>query len=329
VDGNHTLLKLNVEAGSPYTVLIIANDADSVPPQPVRYFTLSIYGMFPVGIEEPVDALPFEVRLPGIWRKGVSYKSPLSTFVENPQWKLVVPEGKSAAARILALVESKDKETAVNVTIAWSAGKRLARYFPSLHSHRLANQDILCQSGEYAPHHAKTSSRNVKLSTQYTVIASRFEEHSSLEEPFTLVLRSDVPVTPTPLREEWAGKSRKQVTSTWDAGETTKRFILSTQRLTQFSVRLTSPHSKTLPFVRLALREGTYDEDDEEGEELVASGEQYNDLSLGQPCAIEGFDLVGGEEYVLCVERLGDEGDDEGEFVLDFLADGELQPVEI
>jgi hypothetical protein len=170
----------------------------------------------------------------------------------------------------------------------------------------------------------------VKLSTQYTVIASRFEEVSSLEEPFTLVLRCDVPVTLTPLREKWAGKSRKQVVSTWDSGETTKRFILSTQRLTSFSVRLTAPHSKTLPFVRLCLREGTYDEEDEEeGEELVSSGEQYTDLSLGEPCAIEGFDLVGGEEYVLCVDRLGDEGDEGGEFVLDFLADGELEPVEI
>ena len=43
-------------------------------------------------------------------------------------------------------------------------------------------------------------------------------------------------------------------------------------------------------------------------------------------CGIEGFDLVGGEEYVLCVEQLGEE---EGEFVLDFLADGELEPIEI
>jgi hypothetical protein len=324
-----------------HTILIMANDKNSAPPQPPRFFSLTAYANFPISISDPVDSLPHEVRVQGTWRKGISYKSPFSTFVENPQWKLVVPEGRSdlASANLVALIESKNEETAVNVTIAWSAGKRLARYFPSpvlkeIIDIRLANQDILCQSGEYVPHHARTFSRNVKLSTQYTLIASRFEELSSLEEPFTLLLRSNIPVTLTPLREEWAGKSRKQVTATWDSEEPTKRFILSTSRLTSFSVRLTAPNSKTLPFVRLSLREGSSndDEDDEEGEELVSSGEQYTDLSLGQTCSIEGFDLVGGEEYVLCVERLGEDGEDGdgmSEFVLDFLADGELEPIEI
>jgi hypothetical protein len=188
---------------------------------------------------------------------------------------------------------------------------------------RLANQDILCQSGEYVPQHARTFCRNVKVSTQYTIIASRFEELS--HGPFTLVVRADVPVTVTPLREEWAGKSRRQITSTWESGETTKRFILSTHRLTSFSVRLTVPHSKQQPFVRLSLREREHE--DEEGEELLSSGEQYIDLSLGQTCAIEGFDLVGGEEYILSVERLEDDEDEE--FILNFLADGELDPIEI
>src|SRR5436190_21510397 len=126
---------------------------------------------------------------------------------------------------------------------------------------RLANQDILCQSGEYAPHHAKTSCRNVKLATQYTIIASRFEDISSHEESFSLIIRSDVPVTLSPLREEWAGKSRKQIQSAWDPEETIKQFILSTLRLTSFSVRLTVLNSH--PFVRLSLR--AY----EEGGELV------------------------------------------------------------
>jgi hypothetical protein len=164
------------------------------------------------------------------------------------------------------------------------------------------------------------------LSTQYTIIASRFEDLSHEEQPFKLIVRADVPVSITPLREEWAGKSRKQVSSTWDSGETIKRFILSTVRLTSISVRLSVPHSKSLPFVRLSLGEGTY-EDDEEGEILCSSGEQYTDLSIGQMCAFEGFDLVGGEEYILNVERLDDE--EIVEFLLDFLADGELEPIEI
>ena len=174
----------------------------------------------------------------------------------------------------------------------------------------------------------------MKLSTQYTVIASRFEDLYSRDEPFTLVVRSDVPVTLIPLREEWAGKLRKQINSSWDSDENMKRFILSTHRLTSFSVRLSTPQTKTLPFVKLSLREGAYGEDDEEGgAELVSSGEQFTDLSLGETCSIGGFDLVGGEEYILCVERLGDEDadeDDDGvEFTLDFLADGELEPIEI
>jgi hypothetical protein len=170
----------------------------------------------------------------------------------------------------------------------------------------------------------------VKLSAQYTIIASRFEEIVPNEELFTLVLRSSVPVTLTALKEEWAGKSSRQIKSQWDLGESIKRFILATQRLTSFSVRLTAPLSQTLLFVRLSLHERSYgEEDDEEGQELVSSGEQYSDLSLGQTCAIEGFDLVGGEEYVLYVERLREDDNGDFEFILDFLADGELEPIEI
>jgi hypothetical protein len=188
--------------------------------------------------------------------------------------------------------------------------------------YRLANQDILCQSGEYAPHHAKTSSRNIKLSTQYTIIASRFEEISLQDEPFTLILRSNVSITISPLRQQWAGKSRKTLLSQWDSGEYNKQFILSTARLTSFSVRLTGPQT----FVRLSLR--TYEQEDD-GVELVSSGEQFSDLSLGEVCCIEEFDLVGGEEYILCAERLDDDGDGDGEFILEFLADGEIEPIEI
>jgi len=179
------------------------------------------------------------------------------------------------------------------------------------------------------PHYASTQSRSVKLSTQYTVIVSRFDDLSPARDQFNVILRSDVPCTLTPLREEWAGKSRKTITATWDSGESTKRFILSVQRLISFSVKLTTPDSKFRPFVRLSLREGSYVED--EGEELAGSGDQYSDLGVGETCSLEGFDLVGGEEYVLCVERLGgeEEEDEGGEFILDFLADGDLEPIEI
>ena len=121
-----------------------------------------------------------------------------------------------------------------------------------------------------------------------------------------------------------------------------KKFILSTVRLTSFSVRLTVPSGRQLPFVKLGLRGYCEEADGEDGDSgeggqikerdpgdfLASSGDKYCDLSIGERCAVE-FDLVGGEEYVLCAERLGDEDEDEGEFVLDFLADGELNPIEI
>jgi hypothetical protein len=85
--------------------------------------------MSPISIADPQHVLPYQVRVQGLWQKGISYNSPLSTFIENPQWKLVVPESKDhSAARILAFLETQNPETAVNITIAWSAGKRLARY---------------------------------------------------------------------------------------------------------------------------------------------------------------------------------------------------------
>jgi hypothetical protein len=192
---------------------------------------------------------------------------------------------------------------------------------------RLSNQDILCQSGEYVPHHAKTSCKSVKLSTQYTVIASRFEDrHPNHPTPFTLIIHSNVPTTLTPLRHDWAGKYRSQLRSHWDEDELTKEFILSTPRLTGFSVRVTTPEGNG--FVRLVVRtfEGqTVWVSDSGGSDGQGRGEGYADLAVGEPCLVSG-DLVGGEEYVLCVERLDENGD---EFVLDFLADGELEPIEI
>ena len=116
-------------AKQPYTILIIANDKTSVPPHPPRSFTLTIYATFPISISDPVDILPHEVRFQGLWKKGISYNSPESTFIENPQWKLVVPESRDhATAKLVILIETKNPQTAVNVTVAWSAGKRLARY---------------------------------------------------------------------------------------------------------------------------------------------------------------------------------------------------------
>ena len=132
MDANHTLLKVpSLQANTSHTILIIANDKTSPLPQPLRFFTLSIYSSFPSRLTDPIDALPHEVRIQGTWKRGVSYKSPQSTFVENPQYKLIVPAVANVnSARVVALLESADEETAVNVTIAWSAGKRLARSLP-------------------------------------------------------------------------------------------------------------------------------------------------------------------------------------------------------
>jgi hypothetical protein len=245
----------------------------------------------------------------GVWERGVSYKSPTSTFGENPQWRWVVPDAPGGGrGKVEVLVEAGDEETAVNVVIAWSAGKRLQR---------LSTQDILCQSGEYTPHTAKATSRAVKLATQYTLIPSRFEDRPpSHATPFTLILRSNIPTTLSPLPPSWAGKSRKQLHGRWDDNELVREYILATSRLTGFSVRVTTPGAEG--FVRLVVR--TFG-----GEKLWESGEGYADLGIGEPCGVGG-DLVGGEEYVLVVERLDEQGD---EFVLDILADGELEPIEI
>jgi hypothetical protein len=89
---------------------------------------LTVYSHSLITLNDPIDALQHEVRVQGQWKRGVSYKSPQSTFVENPQYKLVVPAvANVSSARVVALLESGDEETAVNITIAWSAGKRLAR----------------------------------------------------------------------------------------------------------------------------------------------------------------------------------------------------------
>jgi len=118
----------SIPAHKPHTILIHANDKISPPPQPPRFFTLTAYANHRLSLIEPHDVLPYETRVRGVWERGVSYKSPQSTFGDNPQWKWVVSAGKGVTvARVEVLLEAEDEETAVNVTIAWSAGKRLGR----------------------------------------------------------------------------------------------------------------------------------------------------------------------------------------------------------
>ena len=117
-------------ANQPHTILIHAHDKSSPEPHP-RPFTLTVYANYPLTLTSPTDVLPFEIRVKGVWERGVSYKSPTSTFGENPQWKWVVPASPGVErARVEVLLEASDEETAVNIVIAWSAGKRLTRYHP-------------------------------------------------------------------------------------------------------------------------------------------------------------------------------------------------------
>jgi hypothetical protein len=118
-------------AHQPHTILIQAHDKTSPPPHPSRAFTLTAYANYPLSLSDPTDVLPYETRVRGVWERGVSYKSATSTFGENPQWKWVVPDVPGMErGRVEVLVEAGDEETAVNVVIAWSAGKRLTRYIP-------------------------------------------------------------------------------------------------------------------------------------------------------------------------------------------------------
>lgn len=159
VDSPNTLLKTELSATVPYTVVISEQKLD----RSSHSFTLSAFSLQPLLVSEARDKYYCHVVRSGAWTSqsaGGNASSP--NYFRNPQFSLDLP--RSSDVSLLLELESEDFP--VHVKLVWSNGK-LVRF--------LGARDVLGDSGEYRKGHAFAEIPNVPAG-RYTVVCSTFEQ---------------------------------------------------------------------------------------------------------------------------------------------------------
>lgn len=222
VDSPQTLMRYDVKAGTPYTVVV----AQESLPLPKYTFTLSFFSRCPLSISKATPALQYFTEVEGSWtRRNAGGNARTPSFFHNPQYALVVPQ----ATPISLLLATDADDVAIHVDLVWAPGQRVTA---------LTVRDIVVSSGEYRRGCALAevkAPQTIDAGT-YTVVASTFEpgQHAN----FVLRVGSNVPVTLRPVLSDAAGRLRTEVAPVvFRVGETErKRARVAIARLTRASV---------------------------------------------------------------------------------------------
>lgn len=222
VDSPQTLMRYDVKAGTPYTVVV----AQESLPLPKYTFTLSFFSRCPLAIGKATPALRHFTEVEGAWgRRNAGGNARTASFFHNPQYALVVPQ--PTAVSLLLATDADD--IPIHVDLVWAPGQRVTA---------LAVRDIVVSSGEYRRGCALAevkAPQTIDAGT-YTIVASTFEpgQHAN----FVLRIGSDVPVTLRPVLSDAAGRLRTELAPVvFRVGDTgRKRARVAITRLTRVSV---------------------------------------------------------------------------------------------
>lgn len=189
VDSPQTLTKLEMPAGSWYTLVVAQQDL----PLPKYSFTLSAYSDNQVEIDQAADRYRHHTTLNGAWTpKTAGGNANATTYPSNPQYKISIDSTTDLC--VLLEAESAPEKLAVHVKLVWTGGARVTS---------VTSQNILAESGEYRRGCALAEMTNVPAG-DYTIVCSTFE--SGQTGKFTLRTESMTPCKVTPLPSEDAGR---------------------------------------------------------------------------------------------------------------------------
>ncbi|ROW14409.1 hypothetical protein VPNG_03954 [Cytospora leucostoma] len=195
VDSPQTLMRLEAQAGTAYTVVV----AQEGLPLPRYSFTLSFFSRAPLDVHKATPRLREYTELEGSWtRRTAGGNARTISFSHNPQYALAVP----SPTPISLLLATDADDTPVHVDLAWAGGHRVTA---------LAVRDTVCSSGEYRRGCALAEVRAPQRLDPgtYTVVASTFEPGQLAS--FSLRVGSDVPVSLTPVVPDAAGRLRAEL----------------------------------------------------------------------------------------------------------------------
>lgn len=222
VDSPQTLMRYDVKAGTPYTVVV----AQESLPLPKYIFTLSFFSRCPLSISKATPVLQHFTEVEGSWgRRNAGGNARTASFFHNPQYALVVPQ--PTAISLLLATDADD--IPIHVDLVWAPGQRVTA---------LTVRDIVVASGEYRRGCALAevkAPQTIDAGT-YTVVASTFEpgQHAN----FVLRIGSNVPVSLRPVLSDAAGRLRTELSPViFRVGDTErKRARVAIARLTRVSV---------------------------------------------------------------------------------------------
>ncbi|OBZ91745.1 Calpain-7 [Choanephora cucurbitarum] len=269
VNSPHILVRFNAPPGSSdYTIVVSQHEKERS-----LYFSLRAYSLAPFKLQKVPIRYSIEQKIRSQWTEQTAGgNASNSSYLNNPQWKITIPNTGLPVGLLLQLEAQKDY--AIHLLLV-EGGKRVSS---------VSVRDILVESGPYRHGFCYCELRQIRPG-DYTVVASTFE--ADLTGKFIMTVSSTADLQIEPIPAEGAGLFKKVMHGEWIVGysamgcpsfgnyDKNPRYLLEIRELTTVKVRLQSKSSSgSVPSMNVTI----YEKHPAEifGKELATSGPYTN-----------------------------------------------------
>lgn len=273
VDAPQTLLKLDLPANTPYTIV----PEEEHLPALQHTFTLSTFSTAPISIAPAPPPHARRLTATGAWTPSTAGgPATAPSYSTNPQYRLLLP----TPARVTLFLQTLATGAAstrpqpspsmlpIHVTLAHSAGTRLPA---------LPRRAVAASSGAYAYGAALAATPASLPAGPYTIVVSTFRPGQL--GAFELCVDADAPgASLSPLPREGAGRFPLRAAATFAPGDAALRARLRVARLSTAAFVATSKREVAPSALRVSVVAGR----GPDAQRLVVSGEgAFGDAGAG------------------------------------------------
>ncbi|GAA6006476.1 hypothetical protein JCM10207_004945 [Rhodosporidiobolus poonsookiae] len=237
-------------------------------------FSLQAFSNLKVELQDGPPPLPHSASLEGAWAGATAGGNhTCCTFLNNPQYHIKLGGGAaSSSSAEVEIVAETSKDSPVNVKLLYAGGERVGDF---------NERDVAAGGSSY--NYGRDSLRKTGLSPgSYTLVVSSFQPHHPA--PFSLLIKSSLPVEVSPIPAEGAGLYARTVRGAWSLGEDggsrtplqNPRFMLKLTRPARVKIRLQLPQEPKPSALSVYSATATGEPD-----ELIASTLPYSDPVCG------------------------------------------------
>ncbi|KAG0229724.1 calpain 7 [Mortierella sp. GBA43] len=328
VNSQHTLVRLDAPQGvNEYTVVLSQNVKSRD-----LHFTLRVFAMCEHHLKPIPNKYSNKLQIKGEWTEETAGGNKCcSGFMNNPQYRLVVPElpaPQTTTSLLLSLETPESSETAgivegipLLVQLVYSNGDRMSSVW---------SKDVVAQAREYRRTFNYCETDELKAGT-YTVIVSTYDP--GIIGRYTLTMESQIKLALTPIPAEGAGMFKKKIEGRWAKAQHRGKdmsfarnpyYVVYVTEMTELMVRLQVPklRSQSSEEKVPALAVDIYQrlEDGVVGKLIVTSGF----AAIPQGVSVSVKSLPGSKNGYLIVLST-DDPNPEGEFLLIVYSDREVR----